>query len=152
MKVICAGCGIYIRETPLKLFGDDAISHGLCKTCEHHFVAQAGMPLTDYLEGISAPVVTVTPEGRIGTANTHAHQLLEKSTEQIQGYLDGDVFECEYARLPEGYGQTVHCSGCAIRNTIMDTLQTDQSHKMVPAYLNQYLDGNSRQIKLLIST
>lgn len=152
MKIICAGCGKQIGEKSSRIFGDHEVSHGLCKSCEYHFIAQAGMPLTEYLEGIAAPVVTVTPEGIIGTANTHAHQLLGKSIEQIRGYPGGDVFECEYAMLPEGCGKTIHCSGCTIRKTVMDTMHTGNPHQRKPAYLNQNLDGASHQIRLLIST
>jgi hypothetical protein len=58
----------------------------------------------------------------------------------------------KYAKLPEGCGLTVHCSGCAIRNTVMDTVQTGKVHRFVPAYLNPNSDIESHRFELLIST
>lgn len=152
MKVICSGCGKHLGDKTSDAFGDDDISHGLCKPCAHHFLAQVGMPLTEYLEGLPAPVVTVTLEGTISSGNQKACKFLGKSLVQIRGFKGGDVFECEHARLPEGCGNTVHCSGCTIRITVMDTVETGKSHRNVPAYLNQYSDCGSRHLILLIST
>ncbi|MBW1996949.1 MAG: hypothetical protein JRJ29_03175 [Deltaproteobacteria bacterium] len=152
MKVICSGCGIHLKDIPSEHFGDDGVSHGLCDSCYHHFLAQTGMPLTEYVEGIPAPVVTVTPEGIIGTANKAASKLLGKSFHEMQGFKAGDVFECEYARLPEGCGETIHCSGCTIRRTVMDTMETGMSHNRVPACLRKYSYDGSCQVELLIST
>ena len=152
MRVTCSACGADLGNKPSEVFDDDAVSHGLCESCAHHFLAQVGMPLEEYLEGLDAPVVTVSPEGAIGTANTEACELLGKSLVQIQGFQGGDVFECKYARLPEGCGNTVHCSGCTFRITVMDTVETGKSHRRVPAYLNQYsVDGTCR-FELLITT
>ncbi len=152
MKVICFQCNTHIRDVPSEVFDENTVSHGLCKTCAHHFIAQTGIPLEEYLEGIDMPVVTVTPEGTIGTANTKTYAFLGKSPAEIQGAKGGDVFECQYALLPEGCGQTIHCSGCAIRRTVMDTMETGNTHRKVPAYLNQQSDGGSRRTEFLIST
>jgi len=152
MKVICSGCGIFLRDVPSDKFSDNVVSHGLCETCGFHFQAQAGMNLSEYLEGIQAPVVTVTPEGTINSANSKALDLLSKSPAKIQGQKGGDVFECEYAKLPEGCGETEHCSGCTIRNTVMDTLKTGNPHDKVRAYLQRDMDGKSAKVPLFIST
>ena len=152
MKVICCVCGVNLVDKPSDVIGNDAVSHGLCESCAHHFMAQVGMPLAEYLEGLHVPVLTVTPEGTIGAANQEALKLLGKSPVNIQGFKGGDVFECENARLPGGCGQTVHCSGCTIRNTVMDTVQTGKPHRRVQAYLNQYSDSGSHRYDLLIST
>jgi hypothetical protein len=152
MKLVCAGCGTHLGDKSSTVFREDVVSHGLCKSCYRHFLAQVGMPLAEYLEGLPAPVVAVTPEGTIGAINAQASQLLGKSPAQVQGLKGGDVFECAYARLPEGCGQTVHCSGCAIRNTVMDTVRTGKPHIREPAYLNQCSSRGSCRFKLLIST
>ena len=152
MKVICASCGKYLGDKPSNNFGANAVSHGLCKPCAHHFIAQVGMTLTEYMEGIPAPVVTVTPDGSIGTTNQEACELLGKSLDQIHGFKGGDVFECEYAQLPGGCGKTIHCSGCTIRNTVMDTMETGKSHIRAPAYLNPESDIEEHRMDLLIST
>ena len=42
----------------------------------------------------------------------------------------------------------MHCSGCAVRLTVTDTMRTGRSHKEVPAYVNQ----KDRRLSLRIST
>ncbi len=152
IKVVCCACGIHLGEKPTDASVEGDVSHGLCESCAHHFLAQVGMPLPKYLKGITAPVVTVSPEGTIGTANQKALELLDKTPVQVQGFKGGKVFECEYARLPEGCGQSLHCSGCTIRITVMDTMQTGKHHRWVPAYLNQHSVDGSIRIELFIST
>lgn len=92
----------------------------------------------------------MTPQETLGAANRKACEVLGKTLPQIEGLKSGDVFECENARQPEGCGHTVHCSGCAIRQTVLDTMQTENPHTRVPATLN-HLAGSTR-IDLLIST
>jgi hypothetical protein len=57
-----------------------------------------------------------------------------------------------YSALPEGCGKTVHCSGCAIRNTVMDTFQSGKSHLAVEAPLVYGTPDNRHEISFLIST
>ncbi|MBD3275870.1 MAG: hypothetical protein GF372_11195 [Candidatus Marinimicrobia bacterium] len=152
MKVICCSCGISLGERDSTAFEQDAISHGLCDSCSHSFMAQIGMPLDEYLGGIEAPVTVVTPEGRIATANAKGFELLGKNFNEIHGEKGGDVFDCEYARLPEGCGETIHCSGCTIRNTVMATLETGEVQRNVPAILNKHAEDGTKRFDLLIST
>ena len=110
------------------------------------------MPLDEYLNGIQAPVTVVTPEGLIAAANDKGFELLGKKFVDIHGEKGGDVFDCEYARLPEGCGETIHCSGCTIRNTVMATLETGEAKRNVPAILNKHSVTGSKKFELLIST
>jgi PAS domain-containing protein len=110
------------------------------------------MPLRDFLDGFGAPVLLVDSNGNIKTANKAVRQILNKDLPQIEGYKGGDVFECAHATLPGGCGKTVHCSGCAIRKTVMDTLNLGKSHEKVPAYLKQASRDGSQSFRLLIST
>ncbi|MBL7076765.1 MAG: hypothetical protein ISS31_04775 [Kiritimatiellae bacterium] len=122
----------------------------LCLGCEQHFLAQCGVSLDRYLKGFSMPVVVVAPDGRIVLANNDACEMLHKTPLQIESRLGGDVFECEYARLPGGCGRTEHCKGCAIRMTVMDTMVTGKPHHAVRAHLNPHLPDRSQCF--LIST
>lgn len=88
----------------------------------------------------------------IGTANKEACNFLGKSIADVTGFTGGDVFECENARLPEGCGKTFHCSGCTIRNTVMDTVETGKANRKVKAYLNPQSLNESNRFELLIST
>jgi hypothetical protein len=78
--------------------------------------------------------------------------MLGKGSPEIEGHKGGDVFECAYARLPEGCGNTIHCSGCTIRRTVMETHKTGKSSLRVPATLNRNDPEDPDKITLLIST
>ena len=152
MKSICCGCGLHLGSKPSDVHTDDTVSHGICEPCAHHFKALIGMPLAEYLENIRAPVVVVSPEGTIGIANQKACELLGKSIVEVHGFKGGEVFECEHARRPGGCGQTEHCSGCAIRRTVMYTLETGKPRQRVRAYLNRYRERRPHRYDLIIST
>ena len=153
VKVICCGCGIHLKDTPAEVFDDDYFTIGLCESCAHHFMAMAGMGLAEYLEGLAVPTVVVARDGTISCANRPALDLLGKPPESIQGAKGGDIFECDYARLPGGCGETVHCSGCTIRNMVLDTMKTGIAHDKVRAYLKRAAPGDTPQFaKLLVST
>ena len=152
MKVICSACGKLLRDKPSDAGSEHEVSHGLCDTCALHFKAQAGIPITEYIEGIEAPVVMVAPDETINALNDRASELLGKSLSEVQGQKGGDVFECEYARLQGGCGETVHCSGCTIRNTVTETLRTGKPMRNIPAYLNRNSETRSERIELLITT
>ena len=62
------------------------------------------------------------------------------------------MFECAYATLPGGCGNTIHCDGCTIRNTVMDTFQTGKSHLKKPAYRIHGIPDKNQEIHYLIST
>lgn len=108
--------------------------------------------LMDFIDGLNAAVVVVDATGSVSSANKQARELLRKDLPEIEGFKGGDVFECAYANLPEGCGNTVHCDGCTIRNTVMDTFQTGKSHLKIPAYLIHGIPGNSQEIQYVIST
>jgi hypothetical protein len=114
--------------------------------------SERGKKLTSFLEKLAAPVVAVDDTGGVRTANRQARMLLQKELSDIEGYKGGDVFECAYAKLPEGCGQTIHCSGCTIRRTVMDTMQSGKSHLKTPACLNRGIPDAHGKIDLLITT
>jgi len=113
---------------------------------------QGGVELGKFLDSLKLPVVMINRTGAVVTGNDEARKLLKKGLPEIEGCKGGDVFECAYARLPEGCGQTTHCSGCTIRRAVMKTFETGRSLLKVPATLNRYVPGNPQKIKMLIST
>jgi len=133
-------------------YPQDAITHGLCEACAQHIFAQMGISMREYLDGFDEPVVVVDADGLVQTANAAARRLLGKSLPDIEGCKGGDVFECRYASLPEGCGRTIHCSGCTIRRTVMDTFESGGFHLRVPAYLNPKSPDDSHGFRYLIST
>ena len=105
-----------------------------------------------FLDSLKLPVVVINQAGTIVTGNDQAKTLLRKGLPEIEGYKGGEVFECAYARLPEGCGNTMHCSGCTIRRTVMETYETGRSLVRVPAMLCRNTPEDPEIIKLLIST
>ncbi|MEW5870982.1 MAG: PAS domain-containing protein [Chloroflexota bacterium] len=157
MEKICAWCGKLLDESVPASEHQNWVTHGICPDCAFHLKAQIGIPLPDYLEGLDLPVLLVDGDGRVRSANQPARQLLKKPLPAIEGRLGGDVFECVHARLPEGCGHTIHCSGCTIRRTVTETLNTGQPRQRVPATLDQSLSDDtsgkvSQRIRFLIST
>ena len=154
MKIVCAWCSKEI-ETAQGYSGREMknkISHGICYPCANKLHHKIGIKLVKFLEDISAPVIIVSDTGKIKNANKIAQELLNKGLSDIEDLDGGVVFECAYAKLPEGCGKTTHCTGCTNRNTVMDTLETGTSHCNEPAYLNLGDPENPQKIDMLIST
>jgi len=152
MKRICAWCRKQLGSVDSRSGTEDVITHGICENCGENLMFQMGVELKEFLNSLKLPVVVVNGTGTIVTGNDHAQKLLRKGPAEIQGYRGGEVFECAYARLPEGCGNTMHCSGCTIRRTVMDTYRTGKSFLRVPATLNTINLQKPEKIKLLIST
>jgi PAS domain-containing protein len=152
MRRVCAWCDKTLGTVSSDVHSDAVITHGICDKCAFHLRAQVGMPLRDFLDGLGVPVLLVDSDGNIKTANKAVRQILKKDLPLIEGYKGGDVFECSHARLPGGCGKTVHCSGCTIRRTVMETLHSGKSHEKAPASLNRKSRDGSQPLRLLIST
>ena len=133
MTVLCAWC----RK---RIAGDELsearlASHGICPDCRDNFQFQGGGSLRLYIESMPFPVVVFDSEMRLRFANSKACVILGDTVDDLSGELLGDVFECAHARLPEGCGRTVHCSGCTIRRTLTEVQNSTQPQWMVPATL-----------------
>jgi hypothetical protein len=152
MRRICAWCGKDLDEREAQGSTLDAVSHGLCDDCYAHVTAEMGVPLGEYLDWLDVPVLVMDGEASVRTANVAARELLDKGLTDIERHRCGEVFECAHARLPEGCGSTIHCSGCAIRRAVLETYRTGQRCLRVPAYLAPATPGQSSRIALLIST
>jgi hypothetical protein len=152
MKRVCAWCKKELGSVDSQEHSEDAITHGICRNCRGNIFFQMGVELGIFLDSLEPPIVVVDQEGTVVTGNDKIRKLLKKELPEIEGYRGGDVFECAYARLPEGCGNTVHCSGCTIRRTVMETHETGKSLLRVPATLKRYAPRDQIDIKLLIST
>jgi hypothetical protein len=151
MKVVCAWCRKEIAGKAADP-GAHPITHGICVDCLTNIYRERGKTLQALLNEFSAPVLVVGSDARIVCGNKAALSALDKDLAAVAGQRGGDAFECRYARLPGGCGETVHCKSCAIRNTVMDTLHTGQSHLRVPAYADLCHITGERRIRFLIST
>jgi len=152
MERMCAWCGKHMGITPAESPSESVITHGICRECANKIYAARSFELTSFLDRLDVPVLVVDENGDVQAANKQARMFLGKEFSDIVGYQGGDVFSCAYAKLPQGCGNTVHCSGCTIRNTVMDTMQSGISHSKIQAYLKQGMPDDCVMLDLLIST
>ena len=152
MRKICAWCGTNLEAVRSDAPSDPIITHGICSRCSSRFFREFGENLKAFLDSLAAPVLVVDSTVRVKTANRQAQLLLKKDLPSIVGYTGGDVFECEFAKRAGGCGHSLHCSGCAIRNTIKSTFETGKSHLNVSACLNSATPIENQKIDMLIST
>ena len=131
---------------------ETVITHGICEKCASKIFGKLGLDLNAFLDSMGVPVVVVDATVRVKAANRQARAFLQKEFSDIGEYMGGDAFECVHSKLPEGCGNTIHCSGCAIRKAVTDTFQTGKSHLKVPAILNREMASDCRKVALLIST
>ena len=159
MNRICAWCNSpmgQIYDDP-ELMGSNgasanssatAVTHGICPTCTENLMGRRRHEFNAFLDTFTQPILVVAADGRVRTANQIAQAMLGKSLPDIEGLPGGDVFECVNASLPKGCGNTIHCVGCTVRQTVMDTMHTKKAHHRVPASL----ETHSGQIDFLITT
>jgi PAS domain-containing protein len=152
MIQICAWCRREIRRIASDRFGENGTSHGICKACSDNIRFQEGAPIGEYLNSLAAPVYVVDAGGVVQGVNRAGCEAAGKDPQEIVRRLGGDVFECAFARLPEGCGRTVHCSGCTIRRSVMGTHETGEPRSGVPAVLYHGDPDEPTPIHFLITT
>jgi hypothetical protein len=81
--------------------------------------------------------------------NRKASEITGSNPKDSVKRLPGDVFECQQARLPEGCGRAVCCSGCAIRKAVLKTFETGEPESGIPATLT--LEGDQSSVALTIT-
>ncbi len=108
----------------------------ICSSCRDNIIFQDGVQLQRYIESFAIPILVVDSNVKVTAVNSRACEILGKEPKTIVQHLGGNVFECEYARLPEGCGRTIHCSGCTIRKAVTKCFATGKPQSMVPAYIN----------------
>jgi hypothetical protein len=153
MKSTCAWCK---KEISLSDCSDPnnnrPITHVVCSDCLRKDVSSYAVSLREYLDLFPKPVFVVDSDVRIVASNRLGSSLLNKKPEDVDGKLGGDAFECIYAELPGGCGNTLHCKTCTIRMTVTDTLQTGKSHVEVPAHPDLHHITKENGIRFLITT
>ncbi len=144
---VCAWC-----HQPLDVeSADGPVSHGICASCAS-FVLADKRSLSSFLNTIDAPLLAVDEDVRTLAANGLALQALGKRIAQVEGRRGGDVMECQYSRLPEGCGRTIHCSGCQIRRSVNYTRETGEPLLRVKAYMSIQTPQGIRNYDYFVST
>ena len=149
MKRVCAYCNTIMDpgESP-----DSPVTHGICDTCSRHLYASLGIDISKNIEMFDAPVILLNPDARILEASGEAARFIGKPSGEILGSLAGDALGCSAAGLPGGCGNTIHCSGCVIRDNVRKTYDSGEPIDRCPAVFLKGTPDNSRRIELLIST
>lgn len=147
---ICSRCET--RMAGPNVVSLNPVTANLCPRCLEYFELREVTDICQYLENLPAPILVVNGDNAIRGANTLACKAVSKDLPHILNRRGGDVFECAYARLPEGCGRTIHCSGCTIRKAILDTLSTGQPLSRISVEVLQNVEGKDRRVKLEIST
>lgn len=153
MTRLCRWCNARLSTEEGARQSGRRIAESLCAACSEHFVFQMGVPFQTFIDSLPAPIFVLDGDAVVRGANTLGHRLLgKKRPDQAETGLAGDVFECAYARLPEGCGKTIHCSGCAIRRSVYQTFETGESLINVPATLRYGDPSDPQPVAMRIST
>ncbi len=112
----------------------------------------------DLLEAIfrNAPLVmmVVNAERRIQQVNGFATQFANRSAEEMLGLRGGEALHCLHVLDdPGGCGFGDFCQQCVIRNTVLGTLETGETHLQIEApYYFKGPDNETRKLHFLTST
>lgn len=129
----CAWCKEIIPGTVFE--NSDEVSHGICKPCAQKMFADNPEDIKSFIDNFNIPVALVSTERRVQFINKAAETILNKKSPDIKGQFGGEVFDCIYSSEPEGCGGAIHCYGCVVKNTVLDTAKTGKVHRRVPATL-----------------
>jgi hypothetical protein len=152
MLGVCAWCKAEILCATVDGVDDGRITHGICSVCVVREFGDIGIPLSCFLDTLPMPVAVVDANGIVQLVNHAASKLVGKQQAEARGLLGGDVFGCVYAALPQGCGNTLHCSACTIRNAVMETMNTGKFLHRVPAHLKSGDNDNPVDYDLTITT
>lgn len=152
MKRVCAWCNGDMGQAEGSARANTETTHGICSRCLDNFKFQQGVPIQRYLDSLPLPVVVVDRYAVVKAMNREACSALGKGPQEIVQHLVGNVFECAHARLPEGCGRTIHCSGCTIRRSVTRTFETGEPQVDVPATLRYIGPADARAVTLAITT
>jgi hypothetical protein len=152
MKRVCAWCNSPMGSVSIrKTAGSGLVTHSICCDCADNLEFQLGVPLPRYLDSLKTPIIALNGDGRVIAVNSEAFRVCSgKAGEEIVAWPDR-IFECAHARLPEGCGNTVHCSGCAIRFATTECYRTGESLRNLPAHITHCDSDSPDKAEILIS-
>ena len=154
MLRICAWCKVNL-DTHVKMEQiapeNHPITHGICPDCSELFMYDTS-PMHEFLNKLNRNVLLVNNDGIVKDANETALVFLNKPLNLVKNLPGGNVMECVHSEELDGCGNTIHCSGCTVRNSVMHTLNTGQSIKGKKAFQLLRQNGKVRKVELQIST
>jgi PAS domain S-box-containing protein len=103
----------------------------------------------------NAPVVMLLMDKkrRIIKINDYGTKFADSSASNLIGLRVGEALRClHHLDDPKGCGYGPYCGECIVRNTVLDTFETGNPHYMAEVTLPFSVDGNEKEMTLLVST
>lgn len=151
MMLRCAWCGVAI-ERPGYETVDRGTSHGMCPSCSEALACEErGVSLQEHLDSILLPVLVIDESNTVAAMNATASALFGYRS-HTEAKFFGRVFDCMHSSTAEGCGRSIHCSGCAIRRSVITTFDTGESQISVPATLSKSSPDQLSEVVLAVTT
>ena len=151
MNKTCAWCNKDLTAKE-EYTSEGDISHGICTQCAIKLTSSNPRTAKELLSFVREPVFVINSDGIMKAANNSGLKMLGKDMDEIEDALGGDAFECSYASLEGGCGNTEHCKTCTIRNAVMDTLSTGKGYRNIPAFQSINTSEGPKIFRFYIST
>jgi hypothetical protein len=149
MTARCQVCGK--QTVPDSQIAQDGITKGICEAC----ILQVSDTSNNrkLLESINTPILLMQGNPRqVITANRSALKLFGKELPDIEGHRGGQVFDCVHSFTEAGCGKDINCEHCKIKNAIVDTFTTANSHHNVTTELPIKKNNEIKTYALQVST
>ncbi len=109
--------------------------------------------LMTVFENTPVAMILVDRNRRVRMANRAIADNIECLHDELIGFGSGEVLKCIYADdVAKGSSFETGCEGCIVRNTILDTFQTDRKHHRVLAPIRVNGDKGVKVLHVLLST
>lgn len=146
------GCKVCGKETvSANQAASGSITFGICEDCA--IQVSATPESRPVLEAIHAPVLLLHGNPRqVVSANKMALGLFGKEMHEVAGHRGGQVFNCIHSYTEAGCGKDVNCENCKIKNAIVDTFNTGDSHHGIAATLQIKKADGIRDYVMRVST
>ena len=131
--------------------GSGLVTHSICCDCADNLEFQLGVPLQRYLDSLKIPIIALNGDGKVIAMNREAFRIHSGKTGEEMAAWPDRIFECPHARLPEGCGNRVHCSGCTIRFATTECYRTGESLRNLPAHITHCDSDSPDKAGILIS-
>lgn len=106
-----------------------------------------------FLNALELPALLFQSEPRqVITANATACDLFGKDLSQIEGFRGEQVFDCVHSFSEAGCGKDENCEDCTIKNAVVETFATGNSHYVVQTVLDVKKNDTTGPFDLQVST
>jgi len=135
-------------EQKIKLIEDEVVKANL-KVIAHN---NSKIELATILAKTPLFMIIVDQERRVKKVSDAILDFTGKTEEEILGLRGGEALRCVYHMDdPKGCGFGTTCENCTVRNTVLDTIETGNSHQKVEAKLS-FIGDKVEERTLLVST